>query len=88
MAGGIGDALCVVAGARRDHAARALSLREVSDPVVGAAELVAEDGLEIFALEQDLVLQALREVERRLERRFLGDVVDAAVENQPQHRIG
>ena len=88
MAGRIGDALCVVAGARRDNAARALGLGEMGDPVVGAPELVAEDWLEIFALEQDLILQALREVEGRLERRFLGDVVDTAVENQPQHRVG
>ena len=88
MAGRIGDALSVVAGARGDNAARPLGLGQVGDPVVGAAQLVAEDWLEIFALEQDLILQALREVEGRLERRFLGDVVDAAVENQPQHRVG
>ena len=50
-----GHALRVVAGARRDDAAGALGVGQVGDPVVGAAQLVAEDRLQILALEQDLV---------------------------------
>ena len=81
-------ALRVVAGARRDDAARALGGGHVRDPVVGAAQLVAEDRLQILALEEDLVLEPPRQVKRRFERRLVGDVVDAAGEDQPEHRVG
>ena len=60
---------------------------QMRDPVVGAAQLVAEDRLQVFALEQDLVLQAARQPRRRIERSFLRDVVDAAGEDQPQHLV-
>ena len=56
------DALRVVAGARRDDAARALGVRQVRDAVVGAAQLEAEDRLQVLALEEDLVLQPARQV--------------------------
>ena len=88
VARGEGDALRVIAGARRDDAARALGVGEVGDPVVGAAQLVAEDRLQVLALEQDLVAEPPRQPRRRLERRLVRDVVDAAGQDQPQHRVG
>ena len=84
----VGDALGVIAGACRDDAAGALGVGHVGDPVVRAAQLVAEDRLQILALEQDLVLEAAREVHRRFERRLVGDIVHAAGENQPEHVVG
>ncbi len=75
---GVGDALRVIPGARGDDAARALLLSEMRDLVVRAAQLEAEDRLEIFALEQHLVVQTLGQSGRRIERRLAGDVVDAA----------
>ena len=56
--GGERDPLCVVAGAGGDNPAGALGLVHVRDAVVGAAQLVAEDGLEILTLQQDLVAEA------------------------------
>ena len=85
--GRVCHALRVIAGAGRDDAACTVRLGNVRDPVVGAAELVAEDRLQIFAFQQHLVLQPLRQTRRRLERRFLGDIVDAAVEDEPQHLV-
>ena len=54
-------ALRMVAGAGRDHAARALDLGHVRDAVVGAAQLEAEDRLQILPLEQHLVAEAARQ---------------------------
>ena len=88
MAGGERHALGVVAGARRDDATRALGIRHVRDPVVRAAQLVAEDRLQVLALEQDLVLQPARQVDRRLERGLVGDVIHPAGQDQPEHRVG
>jgi hypothetical protein len=48
----------VVAGAGGNDPAGALGVVHVSDAVVSAAQLVAEDGLEIFTLQQDLVAEA------------------------------
>ena len=82
-----GDALGVVAGAGRDDAAGALGGAEVGDLVVGAADLEAEDGLQILALEVHAVAQPRRQPRRELERRLAGDVVDAAGEDPPQQRV-
>ena len=49
--GRVGDALRVIAGAGGDDAARTLAIRQVRDLVVGAADLEAEDRLQILALE-------------------------------------
>ena len=65
MAGGERDALRVIAGAGRDDAPCAFGLGEVRDAVVGAAQLVAEDRLQIFALQQDLVAAAAATAARR-----------------------
>ena len=82
-----GDALGVVAGAGRDHAAGAFDGVEVGDLVVGAADLEAEDGLEVLALEVHAVAQSCRQPWRELERRLAGDVVDAAGEDPPEQRV-
>ena len=82
-----GDALRVVAGADGDHAARALGLGQVRDAVVGAAQLEAEDRLQVLALEQDRAAQPARQARRRVERRLPADVVDAAGQDQPQHAV-
>jgi hypothetical protein len=88
MPGREGDPLRVVAGAGGDDAAGALGVVHVRDPVVGAAQLVAEDRLQVFALQQHLVAETTRQPMGLIERRFLRDVVDAAVQDQPQHRVG
>ena len=72
------DALRVVAGAGRDHAAAPFGLREAGHAVVGAANLEAEDRLEVFALEEHGDAEAGRQPRRGVERRLARDVVDAA----------
>ena len=62
--------------------------RQVRDAVVRAAELEAEDRLQIFALEEHGVAQALGQARRSVERRLLRDVVDPARQDEPQHRLG
>ena len=54
--------LGMVAGGRADHALFQLLGGEVRHLVVGAAQLEAEDGLLVFALEQHFVVQASAEV--------------------------
>jgi len=70
--------LCVIPGAGGDDAARTLTIREVRDFVVRAAKLEAEDGLQVFALEQDLVAETLRKPRRRVERGLARNIVNAA----------
>ncbi len=48
------------------------------DAVVGAAQLEAEDRLQILALEMDARAEPRRQQRRRIERRIARDVVDAA----------
>src|SRR5262249_59516875 len=74
--GGKRDALRVVAGARGNDAAREARARQSRHLVVGAAQLEREYRLEILALDEQAVLQPLREGPRRLERRFPRHVVD------------
>ena len=66
------DALRVIAGGRRDDAARALGGRQMRHLVVRAAQLEREHRLLVLALQQDAVAepsrQRRREVERRLDR--------------------
>ena len=52
--------------------------REVRDLVVRAAQLEAEDRLQVLALEQHLVAEPLRQPRRRVERRLARHVVHAA----------
>ena len=61
--------------------------RQVRDPVVGAAQLEAEDRLQVLALEQDLGAEAPRQPRRRVERRLPAHVVDAAREDEAQHLV-
>ena len=84
VAGGVGHALRVIAGAGGDDAAAALRLVEVRHPVVGAAQLEAEDRLHVLALEQHRAAEPGRQARRRFERRLVGDVVDAAGQDRPQ----
>ena len=68
----------MVAGAGGDDAARPLLVGQVRDLVVGAAQLEAEDRLQVLALEQHLVAETLGQPRRRVERRLARHVVDAA----------
>jgi hypothetical protein len=61
-------ALGVVAGRGANHALFELLRRQVRHLVVGAAQLEAEDGLLVFALEQHLVVQAPAQVFGGLQR--------------------
>ncbi len=87
MPGRVGHALRVIACTGGNDAARTLGIGQVRDAVVRAPELVAEYRLQIFTFQKHPVLQPPRKEERRLERRFMGDVVDTAGEDQPQHRF-
>ena len=78
----------MVSGAGCDDAARALVGCQMRDPVVRAPQLIAEDRLQVFTLEQNAVAKAAREARRRVERGFLRDIVNAAGEDQPQHLVG
>jgi hypothetical protein len=78
LAGGVRDALGMIACACGDDAPGALVSRQVRDAVVRAPQLEAEDRLLILALEQDGVAQPSREPPRRVERRLACDVVHAA----------
>ena len=70
-------ALRVIAGAGGDDAARPLLVGEMRDLVVGAAQLEAEDRLQILALQQHLVVETLGQPGRLVERRLPRHVVDA-----------
>ena len=85
-AAGVGDPLGVIAGARRDDAAGAFLTAQAGDLVVCAAQLEAEDRLQVLALEQHPVTEAARETSGKVERRFAGDVVDAAGEDVVEER--
>jgi len=74
-------ALRMVAGAGRDHAALERGRRQVRHLVVRAAQLEREHRLQVLALEQQRVAEALRQAGRALERRFDGHVVDARLED-------
>ena len=75
------DTLGMVAGGRRDHAT-AQSLRwQVHHLVVGAAQLEGKHRLHVFALEQDAIVDAPRQVRRELQRRLDRHVVDACIED-------
>jgi len=65
--------LRVISGARRDYATVPLRLRELRNLVVGAAEFEAEDGLLVFALQPNVVPDALRQLRREVERRWPDD---------------
>jgi hypothetical protein len=69
-------ALRVIAGRRRDHPPREFVGRQPRHLVVGAAQLEREHRLQVLALEQHGVAEALRQRFGAFERRFLGDVVD------------
>jgi hypothetical protein len=57
LPGGKGDPLGMVAGRRGDHPVLFLDLREMGNPVVGAAQLEGKNRLQVFALEQNAVVQ-------------------------------
>ena len=61
-------ALCVVAGAGGDDAARELRARQVDHLVVGAAQLEREHRLQVLALEQQPVVQSPGQRGRELQR--------------------
>src|SRR5688500_18717968 len=84
----IGNPLGVIAGARRAHATRPLIFRKMSHPVIGASQLVGEDRLQVFPFQEHVMSGPLREPPRRIERRGGDHVVDAAVQDRPQHPVG
>ena len=84
---GEGHTLAVIAGARGNHPPAPFRLRHVGDPVVGAAQLEAEDRLKILTLQENGVPEARRQPARGLERCLLSHVVDAARENKSQQGV-
>lgn len=54
----------------------------MSHLVVGATQLEREDWLKVFALEQDLAFQSIREVDGMRQRSLLDYIVDAGRKNQ------
>ena len=84
---GKGDALCVIPCARGDHAAAPLFRSQPRNPVVGAADLEAEDRLRVLALQQHVVVKTPRQAGRNVQRRLVDDLVDAARENLSKEAI-
>ena len=76
------DALGVVAGRTGDDAAPTLLLGQRRHLVVRAADLEGEDGLQIFALEQDRASELGRQRRRVRERRRRHAFVDARGEHE------
>ena len=74
-------ALCVVAGRRADHPAARGFVVEARDLVVGTAQLEGKDGLQVLALEQDVVAEPAAQAARGLQRRLDRDVVDSGLED-------
>lgn len=52
--------------------------------VVRSSQLKAEDGLKIFALEEDTTLQAVAEVDGRCEGGFFDDIVDTGGKDEAE----
>ncbi|MCY1361804.1 hypothetical protein D9M69_484880 [compost metagenome] len=77
LAGRQGHTLGMVAGRSGDHPARQLLRGKLGDLVVGAANLEGVDRLQVLALEEDLVAQALGELAGGLQGGFHRDVVNA-----------
>ncbi len=77
-------ALRVIARRRANHAALALGLGQSRHLVVRPAQLEAEHRLRVLALEQHLVMQAARQIARRLQRRFNRHVIHPCVQNTLQ----
>ena len=71
----------MVAGAGSDDTARPLPVRQMRNLVVGAAQLEAEDRLQVLALEKDFVVETLGQAWRLVERRLPRHVVDATGEH-------
>ncbi len=70
------DALGMIAGRNRQHAARPLLGTQCQHPIGGTPQFERMDGLQILALEQHGCRQALGEPARRGQRRALDQVVD------------
>jgi hypothetical protein len=67
----------MVSRARGDHAAAERRGGQVRHLVVGAADLEGEHGLQVLALEPDLVAEPRRQLRGRNQRGLDGHVVDA-----------
>ncbi len=87
LAGRVGDTLRMIAGAGCDDAARPFVLAQMRDLVVGAPKLEAENGLQVFALEEHLVRQPARQTRGGIERGLPSYVVHAALENVVEQLI-
>ncbi|MNO75294.1 hypothetical protein D3C76_663300 [compost metagenome] len=81
FARGQGQALGVVAGRGGDHATGQFFRAQLGQFVIGAADLEREYWLQVFALEQNLVAQALAQLPGALQRGFDRNVVDARGED-------
>jgi len=71
----------MVAGRSGDDATGQFLCAELCQFVVGAANLEREHRLQVFALEQNLVVQALGQLPGGLQRGFHRNVVDARGED-------
>ncbi|MNR37121.1 hypothetical protein D3C85_1551140 [compost metagenome] len=78
------DTLSMVTRRGTDHSATHLLRRQLCDLVVGAAELEAEHGLLVFALQENLIAEPARQLSSRLQRSFHGHVVHTGREDPIQ----
>ncbi|MNT11612.1 hypothetical protein D3C72_1465030 [compost metagenome] len=72
-----GHALGVIARRGADDAARQFGLAQGGDLVIGPANLEREDRLQVLALQQGRAVQPRRQPLQRVQRGFLGHVIDA-----------
>ena len=71
-----GNPLRVITGRSANNAALESFRRQPRQLVVGTAQLERKHRLHILALEQNRIADSRREIRRRIERRFHGNVVD------------
>ncbi|MCY1186885.1 hypothetical protein D9M73_277980 [compost metagenome] len=71
----------MVAGRGGDHATGQFFRAQLGQLVIRAADLEREHWLQVFALEQNLVAQALAQLPGALQRGFDGNVIDARGED-------
>lgn len=77
-------ALGMVPRAASNDALPSLLRRQVGHLVVSAAQLEAEDGEEVFTLEEHTAFEAIGEVDGRGEGGFCHDIVDPGGEDEAQ----
>ena len=74
-------ALGMIARRSRNHTADFFLPHQLVDAVIGAAAFKREHTLQVFTLHQHAVVQTLAQVERRIQRRLYGNIINVRLKN-------